>query len=371
MEPKLDITKGILEDISTESDIVWSDDFFETPSTGEITVSKDDTPEEITDLETEDPEVKDSVVEEPSEIVYDNISSDDENGTKQGFDLVDGIRSVLQKKLERYNINTDEINLAEMDEEALASFEEELDDYIIDSRYNSVKQVDPNINKLLTFIENGGDPKALTKLFREQESIANIDTSTEQGKINQIKAYHKDVLKWDDDKISKKIDRLKVSDMLEDEFNDISEEFTKYYETKQEELVKTQEQEALKKTQLENSRKQAFSKQLESINIPSEQKNKIFNVAFGKAKYKGSDTVVDLFDHHIAVLKSDPEKFLKLAQYISDPELYDNIVLQNQKNTVVAQGLKKGFKEVTKKPVTGTSSSSSNTKTKVKFNFNS
>ena len=292
------------------------------------------------------------------EIIFDDEDEDpnlDTSTTTQDdskyYTLVDGIRTLLATRLESLGEDHTKYKIDEMDEEALSAFSTNLDNYILEKKYEQAKQVNPNINKLLTFIENDGDPKALVKLFKEQEDLQNIDGSTEDGKVKKIEAYYKNVLNWDSEKTSKKVDRLRTSNMIDDEYSDIEDEYNKHLENKQNSLIEKQKEEASKKARILQARQEAFSSKLIESNLSKQAKDSLLNTAVGSGIIKGTQEKISILDYKIAAMQADPEKYLKLVQFIDNPDLYDSVIVQNLQNQKTEKVLKKAFTEVTtKKP---------------------
>lgn len=305
----------------------------------EIPIVEDDSSEEIPEVDLPDP-----VTEEEIPIV-DEVPETLEEG--KYLTLEDGVRSVLSNKLKRYNLDESAYNLAEMNSEELASFEEELDNAILENRYAQIKEVDPNLNKLLNFIEAGGDPKNLVSLFKESESIKQIDGTTEEGKVKKITSYYENVLKWDPEKVAKKIDRLKASDSINDEYEDLSEEYDKHLLRKQDEVIEKQERLQQEQEAEDRNRMNAFSSVLQKLNVTKQVKDSLMNTAFAKGKIKGSEEVISILDYKLARLKSNPETFLKLVQFVDNPEEYDTLIKQVALNKKTETQLKKGFEKVT------------------------
>lgn len=357
-------------------DNIWADapdDFFEESdekSKTKTEPSEDPKPiklDSIEELEFEEDEEE----EEEEEVEEKEVSTEKQTKKQKESDLLAGVRSVLLKKMERYEIDTEEYDIANMTEEELVEFEESLDSHILSLKYDSIKRADPNLQKVLDFIENGGDPRAITKLFKEQESIMNIDASTEEGKIKKISSYYKDVLGWSEDKVAKKLDRLKMSELIDDEYEDIEGEYDRYFEERQEELLEIQRREAQVKKQREEARRSAFSEKLAELKIPNAKKAELLNTAFNQGIIKGTDQKISILDYKIAQMQADPEKFLRLVQFVNDPESYNQMILKEKENKIVEQGMAKGFKEVSStssKPVKTVEKSSSTTKSR-KFNF--
>ena len=350
MKDTLDFSKPVVGDPGMSVEDIWGD--------GTATIQEPAVIEEAPIIEDplEDEPITDApIVSEPTvkleDIEFpdgDEIQDPEVSSSNESISLVEGVRSVLFNKMKRHNINTEKHDLASMDEERLAEFEEELDEFLFESRYESLKQqVDPNLGKLWSYIENGGDPKQWKKLYEDRENIQNLDVSSETGKVKKIASYYKDVVGWDEDKITKKLDRIKNTNTIEEEFEDIEAEYSKYFDQEQERLVTEQRQKELIQKQQEYERRTVFSQKLEEKNLPKIVKDKILNVAFAQGRRSDSQ-IVNYLDHTISRMKENPETYIKLAHFLADPEAYDASVLQERSNKKVEDTLKKGFTQITK-----------------------
>lgn len=271
-----------------------------------------------------------------------------ESAPAEASTLLEGVRSVLLAKMKRNNIDLSQIDLASMDEEALVNFEEDLDSFILENKYSEVKtRVDPNLGKLWDYIEKGGDPKSWKKLFETQEEVTSIDTSTEDGKFKKIGSYYKEVRGWSQDQISKKLERIKNTNTLDDEFEEVDAEYSTYFEDKQEGMLRDQQAAEEKRRKVEEERKKVFYNKLEEKNLPKSVKEKIFDTAFRKAQIQGTKEITTLLSYRISQMQTDAEMAIKLAQFVADPEAYDTYILQSKQNDKVAENLKKGFETIT------------------------
>ena len=296
----------------------------------------------------EEEEIKEEpIVESPTEIEFEQEEESltvEEEETK--VDLLSGVKAVLQKKLERYGIEA-EVDISELDEEQLEQFEEELDQHILQSKWNNVKGTNQNIQKLLDYLEAGGEPETMVELFQKQQEIAKIDTTTEKGKVELLKDYYQNVVKWGEDKVEKKIETLLNADLIDEEVSIIEEEYNKYFEEEQDKKIKKQKEiEAQEQVQFEN-RKATFENKLASIPLAENIKENYKKIAFGKVVLKTGEKV-DAFDFRIEQFKQNPDYYLKLVQFLSNPQQYDQIVVQNNNNATVQNQMRKGF-EVPKK----------------------
>lgn len=383
-ENTLDLNKNgglTLEDVDFgEVEIV--EDVVTPPATPPEPPKKEETPKK------EEPEEK-KTEPEPEPVKLDDLefedeeeeSEEDEEKKKPGrpkkedavYTKLDAVRAVLKNKMDRYNIDSSEHNLEEMSEDDLAEFEETLEEAILESKWNNIKGQDQNLEKLLSYIESGGNPADITKLFQEQQEIRKIDISDESGQTQLVKSYYKDVLGWDAEKVANKIDRLKTSGSLEEEAGDVQVEYDKHFEKEQARKIEIQKQ---KDAAVQYQREQEismFDKSLSEASIPKKQQEALKTLAFGEGVIKSTGEKMRVFDHRIKQIQSNPEMYLKLVQFMADPDGYEKAIIQGATNDKVTKGMKKGFqmaKSAPKPAAESTVAKPSKEKKTIKFNFN-
>jgi predicted nucleic acid-binding protein len=277
------------------------------------------------------------------------------------------IASVLQAKLDRHNIEAG-VDLTTLSEEELVDFEEALDNQIVDSKYNDFKSVDPNLKLISDYIENGGDPRKISKLFDEKESLTKIDIATEAGQIKMIKAYYEGVLGWSKDKVNSKIDRLSASANLEAEAEEVSQQYNEHVENKITQEADAQEKRQTAFVQREEKKKEIFESALKVSRIPAKTQADLKRVAFGEGVLPDGQTI-KILDYQILKMQSDPDAFLKLAYFLANPEEYDKTILQYNKNTEVTTNLKKAFNFEPKPRAADTIKESKKENSKITFKF--
>ena len=281
---------------------------------------------------------------------------------------IDAVKAILKKKLDRYEIDVD-VNLDEMDEEQLAEFEEQLDEAVLSTKWDSFKSSSKTLDKLMSYIENGGDPSKIINLFQEQQEISKIDITTPEGQAKLIKNYYTEVLGWSPEKVENKVERLSASGLLQDEVQDVKEAYDNHYEELQAKKIKEQEAKAQKEQQILQQKRQMFEQTLSDLKLPKKLQDEYKAVAFGQGVLKGTDEKINILDYKILQMQSNPEMFLKLVQFVTDPQGYDNIVSQNKKNAEVVKETKKGFFTEKQQKQSDNVAVQQKNETKRKYNF--
>lgn len=253
------------------------------------------------------------------------------------------IKAVIKKKMEKYSMSVEGVDVEALNEEELADFNDMVDEAILEEKWNSVKSVNKNVDKLLTFLENKGNPEDLVTLFKKQQQLEKLDISTEKGQIDLLRTYYSEVLKLDDKKITDRIERLSASNLLEAEATDVEESYNNYIDGQQDAIIEAQQVKARSLERQMQQRKELFNQHLDKLELPKDLKQKYETTAFGTGKIKGSNEEIKILDYQILKLQSNPETFIKLVQFLSDPTEYDNMIKQGKENGKVVEGMKKGF----------------------------
>jgi hypothetical protein len=281
------------------------------------------------------------------------------------------IRAVINKKLERNNLEA-EVDINDLTEEQLVDFEEEVDNTILEAKYSKVKAVDPRVETILNYLEDGGDPKKITSLFQQREVVDAIDISTKEGQASLIKSYYKNIKNLSEEEATKRLDKVTAADLLEEEAKDIKVEYDTYNDAKVAEELEKQKKEAVVRQQNETKKKIIFDKALKDNNVPMKLQDELKKVAFQEGILPSGEKI-KIMDYKILQMQSEPESFYKLSMFLADPAGYEQMILQNAKNVSVTKEMKKGFNVETKikSGVEKTQTvDSTKEKTKVKFNFN-
>jgi hypothetical protein len=371
MEIDLNKTQGL-----AANDIDWGNpvevEEIVQPTLEEIVVPSVEA-KEIKEKEVEQPEV---VLAKAEEVTFDDEEESNEPTKKTKTDnkslQEEAVRAILRKKIEKYNFDVDEEELSELSGEELVDFQEQLDEAIIEAKYNEVKSSDPIIEQLLTLRENGGNVGDLLSVIEEQREINSIDTSTDKGKLKVIEKYYTEVTKWSEDKVQRKLDQVSNTGGIEDEFDLVNDTYQDHFATKQEEVVKQAEIQNRRQQQLMVQKQLAFEKELNSIKIAPKKREELLQTAFGKGTIKGTGEKIDILDYKILQMQANPQAMIKLAMFINNPEDYDQMILQNVTNKKTTESLKKEFQfnETKVKTPDNTSVRPTESKKKIQFNFN-
>lgn len=310
----------------------------------------------------------------PKDVTFDDTEVETTTEEVQTTDLKalqeEAVRAILRKKIEKYNFDVEDEALSKLSGTELVDFQEQLDDAIIEAKYNEVKTSDPIIEQLLTLRENGGNVGDLLSVIQEQQTLNAIDTTSDTGKLKVIEKYYKEVVKWSDDKVQRKLDSVSSNSTVEDEFDLINDNYQEHFQKKQQEVVEKAEQENQKQQQLRVQKELAFEKELNAMKLSEGKKKELMQTAFGQGTIKGTGEKIDILDYKILQMQANPQMNIKLAMFINDPEGYDKMILQNVSNKQVTEKLEKEFKfNQTQVKTPDASVKEQNVKKKIEFKF--
>lgn len=321
-----------------------------------------------------EPLVKEPTIEdikiEPikNEVIFDDDKTIVED-KKSAKDLrIQGIRAGAKYLAEHVGYEATEDEIDALDENGVADFYDNLFEAVTEYKWNSVKQVDETINKLLTYIELGKDPKEIATIIQESNDVASIDTTTDTGKIKYVRAYYKDVLGWDSDRVQKKIDRIsKIEEGLKEEVEEIQPEFQKHFEQKQNKLIEQAERSKAQEKILLEKKQNNFFETLKEEKFSQKDATAYYKVAFEKTNYQGQ--TMDILDAKILDMQKNPKTFLKLVQFITDPNRYDEIVSSKKDSKKVTTEMENKFKFGTERKSDAFTKEKESTITTPKFKF--
>jgi len=185
---------------------------------------------------------------------------------------------------------------------------------------------------IISHIKNGGRPDEIIDIFKEQKSIEQIDTSTDDGKKAKIEKYYTDVLGWKPQKVQKVVNRLIEENDLESEFQDVEEQFDEHYNKKLQ-AVEEERQAA----EFENKRRQeVFVNNIrqaldEDPALNTRDKNLIASSILDFRHRLDNGQKVNDFYLKFAEMQSDPKKYIKLVRFVMDSENYEKQIQVQEK----------------------------------------
>jgi hypothetical protein len=247
---------------------------------------------------------------------------------------VDAGRAILQYLAERKGI-ADEIDFSTIKtEEDIADLVEAIDEFDQNQALENVKSVDKNIGRIIDYLQAGGDKNRISDLLVEQREVLELDVTTEDGAKSLLRQYYKNVLGFEDDAINKRINRFINNGQLQEEAEDIKPLYDKNIEARQEELIEQARLNQQKEKQLLRNRQQDFVKLLQDNKVSKSVAQNYYQVAFGQRELQDGTKISEL-DYKFQIMQRNPNNYLKLVEFMADPNLYDKKILQNKANAQV------------------------------------
>ena len=222
------------------------------------------------------------------------------------------------------------------DEDDMADLVEAFKEYDEVSAIERIKSSNKDLKKVIEFIEAGVDTSKIGKLLTEQEEVLELNTSTEDGAKTLLRKYYKNVLGFDDDVIDKRIKKFSDNGQLQEEAEDIKPLYDKDLEKRQQKVMDESQKQLEKEKVLLKQRQQDFIKLLNDNKVSKSVAQNYWQVAFGQRELEDGTRIGEL-DYKFQVMQRDPQQYLKLVEFVANPDLYDKRVLQNKNTTLVKE----------------------------------
>jgi hypothetical protein len=217
-------------------------------------------------------------------------------------------------------------DLQEVSEEQYTSILDQQIDYLAENRYKEKINSTGDIGKtIIEYTKNGGNPQEIVNLFKEQRNIQSVDISTEEGQEEVIRAY----LEFQGEEESD------IDDFIETAKDKGTEYFKKVAEKRHSKLLE------INKEQIENTLKeQEFHRKQYEENVQlfnntlrtTIHKNEDFSQSEKKQlekfilshDYQSKDgRKVTGLHAKLVEVNNNPEKLIKLAAFLNDPEKFE------------------------------------------------
>lgn len=217
-------------------------------------------------------------------------------------------------------------DLKEISEEDYKLILEKQIDFQVENKYKETLDSTGDVGKyIIEYTKNGGNAQDIISLFREQRDIKFLDISTPEGQEEAIRAYL-EFQGEDDSDINDFIETAK--DKGEDYFKSIAEKrHKKLLEINKEQIEAAVEEQKEYKRQQEENVKQ-FNSNVRSLihkneNLSQTEKKQLekFMLSHDWQTREGKK-VTGLYAKLIE-FNSDPEKLIKLANFLNDPEKFE------------------------------------------------
>lgn len=241
--------------------------------------------EETEETETKEPVETEQQIEETEQVETPSVTDDDNPYTTLGKDLMRlGVFSRNSEEETEDNLNISS------PEDFLERFNLEKKKGAVNILENFLSQYGDEYRKMFDAVfAKGVDPKEYLEGFVKLEALSNIDISTEQNQERVVREYYRG-FKWDEEKITNKINRMK-------DYGELEDEAKSYHE-----ILKAKESETL------SSKEAAKEEQKKTKQVLDAQTATSYNKILQESVKKGS----------LLGFPINAEKAKKVFQYVND-----------------------------------------------------
>ncbi|MGL4976575.1 MAG: hypothetical protein ACRC5G_01000 [Cetobacterium sp.] len=310
---------------------VISDPFIDTDETLETES------QEIVNEKNLDESKEDSTNEEEEEkIDQEELETISNNEQLELQALISSAKYIAERKGVLDNIDFSNIQNADEVADLLDSFDD-LDEAVA---FEKVKQSDATIGKIIDYISSTGKTDGILNFLTNSKQIASLDITTESGARSLIESYYTDVVKYNEDLVSKKIKSLEAKDSLMEEAEDLKPLYQEHLDKELERKRLSAEQEKTIELQELKKKETAFINVLKENKYQQQEAVELYNTAFKRIVYPDG-TKKFLIDAKIEKLKENPESFLNLTEFILDPKKYQEKIISRKGSEITAKNLNK------------------------------
>src|ERR1051325_7455179 len=211
---------------------------------------------------------------------------------------------------------------------------------IEDEREQTLSQ-DTFFKAVKDFTDVGGDPEKMIELFVQQYNTkSEFDTSTDEGKkgfVIDFMVKHQGLKKG-------QADRLAESEVeagtLDEFYNDIKSKSDSLYQKKQEDLIANQAKVQAQKEAEKKNRQLGFQNTLKEQKFDPKYANELYTFVHKQIGNTPDGQAVTAFEWEFIQAQRDPKKLVKLAQFLKNPDKYDEIVSTKEVNKQVDKTFK-------------------------------
>lgn len=227
----------------------------------------------------------------------------------------------------------------EVDDSTFEKIIELQDEQRLESKWSMIKESNEIVRAIIEHVENNKDPELIIDLWKEKQSIDNLDFTTNQGKLDNITKYYKEKAypKWDDNKIKRHIRSLEIEgeEALDEEITFIKDEYSKYF--KEETSRKVEELKTLKENEQKQKNLEIKSNYdlLKSKNVNDKEAKTLLSDMYQTVQTLQDGTELTKLDLKLLELKQNPELMLDYARYVLNPEQYKKSLTTEVKNKTV------------------------------------
>lgn len=193
---------------------------------------------------------------------------------------------------------------------------------------------------IMDHIDKGGNPDEIIDLFKASKRIESYDIKTDAGKESLVKEYYTKVIGWPEGKTDKYVKSLVDAggDRLTEEANDAKDLMDKGIQAQ---IKETQAQATLNQQRQQEQAKAWESNMTKIIkertDLSDEDRREVHNAILNYNVKLQDGRVVNKFMVKFMEMQADPQKYIDLVRFVTDPEKYKAKV---EKKTSTAEAKK-------------------------------
>lgn len=223
----------------------------------------------------------------------------------------------------------------EWDNERWAQELEDQANALVEERYESIKQSNEVLTTIFDYVEQGGDPSKAIELFNRQRSVEEThDVKTDEGKRGYILDYYTKIVGEKKNRADRIIEETINEEGLDTFFSEIQQKYDTHFQKERDELLAEQQ----KKNQIEEQQKKQLQAsvvtELRSMNLNKTVGNELANYVLTPT-YDVQGVHMTAMEHDLMRIRSNPKMLVKVAQFLKDPDKYDQMVTQQKQNEVI------------------------------------
>ncbi len=286
---------------------------------------EDNSEEDIFDAE----EVK----EETKNDVVDPLLDNTEKKEEEGADYKDMVLAFIESGEWEFDAIEDEegkvIKLSEMDidEDTFERLKQHNKEVVKEKvREELLGEMSEAEKEFIEFKNTGGDLDKYVAAYKIKQTAAAIDISTDEGKVNVIRAYYQNLLKKSPEWTEKHLKRVIATMDLDEESKIAKDEITAFTNRQHEEVVLKQKEVAQERERLETEARNEYNKEVEEYKKTVETQLKENGVngkkvsAILKSFTDKDERGLTELDKLYLNMKKNPEQTLFLYEALTNPD---------------------------------------------------
>ena len=326
-----------------------------------------DEDEEESDIPEEEEEEKEEDDDEEDDDEEDEDEEEDTNPRTISKALKSTIDFYIQKGL--WVDFEGREDLKDVDDEMFAHIAEQQETLRFQQHYSEqMEKAGPYGKAILKFISEGGDPEQILELFKEKQEAFNIDIEQTAGQKNVIKNYYSKI-GWSDEKITSKLKQWEIEGTLGTEAKDAKEYLDGFYEQELNEIEQANKKYIEQQEAQENAFKQNINRAVTARqDLTYQQKQILVDRLVTYDQKLPNGKVVNKFFIDFMNIQANPEKYVKLAEFVMDMERYEEKAAVKKNNVKVEEKFK-FISRSNKRSVSGYPKTEKTKNSKEKFTF--